>query len=631
VAAAVAAAAAAAVVLGAVPAAVSAAGTLDVPGDFATIQAAIDAAAPGDTVLVSPGTYPERIDFEGKAVTVASSGGPDVTVIDGGGQGRVVTFANGERRDSVLRGFTIRDGRMTAADGPGAGIEALSASPTIEGNVITGNSACAEGGGIAALFGSPLIQGNTITGNASSDQGCTGAFGGGIALRGRGEGSAQVVGNIISGNRSFWAGAIALFGAGTPTVANNVITGNTAASDGGAIWNVNQSDSLIQQNLFLGNRSSGNGGAIAANTPSGQLGPVLVANTFSGNAAVDGTGLWTTGFPGNVRVLDNLVVGGDGEGAVYCDRTISSSAPRFDHNDAFTPNGGTGFEPNCGVPAGTSGNISVDPLFVSPTDLHLGAGSPAIDAGAGAPPDLPGTDLDGSPRVVGPAVDLGVYELQTPAPPPPTATFDPASVDFGTIPGGRQVVDAAVTLTNTGGSPLAVTAAATDGGVFSVEADACSGITLSPADSCIVRVGFLPISPGVSHGTLSVTDGLGTQSVPLTGTVITGSASGSPVTIDFGSVRVYKRGQAATATITNTGNADLNIGNLSLTGSNPGDFVILKGRGTTCSYARLPVGATCTVQLAFKPTATGARSALLLVASDDPVSPVGVFLTGTGT
>ena len=409
-----------------------------------------------------------------------------------------------------------------------------------------------------------------------------------------------------------------------------MITGNTAASDGGAIWNVNQSDSLIQQNLFLGNHSNGNGGAIADNTPSGQLGPVLVANTFSANAAVNGTGIWTTGFTGSVRVLDNLVVGGDGQGAVYCDRTISASAPIFDHNDAFTPNGGTGFEPNCGVPGGTNGNTSVEPLFVSPTDLHLGAGSPAVDAGAGAPPDLPATDLDGNPRVVGAAVDLGVYESQTPAPPPPAATFDPANVDFGTLPGSRHVVEAAVTLSNTGGSPLAVTAAATNGGVFSVEADACSGITLGPADSCIVQVGFLPVGAGVAHGTLNVTDGLGTQSVPLTGTVISGGASGTPVIIDFGSVRVGERSQAATATVTNTGNADLNVGNLSLTGSNSGDFVILKGRRTTCAYARLPVGATCTVQLAFRPTATGARSALLLVASDDPVSPVGVFLTGTG-
>src|SRR6185436_11490138 len=86
------------------------AGTLEVPAQYPTIQAAIVAAQPGDTVLVAPGRYVETIDFLGKAITVESSGGAAATTIDGGGAGSVVSFVSAEMATSVLRGFTITGG-----------------------------------------------------------------------------------------------------------------------------------------------------------------------------------------------------------------------------------------------------------------------------------------------------------------------------------------------------------------------------------------------------------------------------------------------------------------------------------------------------------------------------------------
>ena len=78
-------------------------GTLNVPDSFSTIQAAIDAAFfPGDVVLVAPGVYQENLTFLGKTITVRSSDGPAVTVIDGSGltlgptQGSVVNFTSGD-------------------------------------------------------------------------------------------------------------------------------------------------------------------------------------------------------------------------------------------------------------------------------------------------------------------------------------------------------------------------------------------------------------------------------------------------------------------------------------------------------------------------------------------------------
>src|SRR5271156_6232691 len=78
--------------------------TIHVPADQPTIQAGINAASNGDTVLVSAGTYYENINFSGKEITVTSASGPSATVIDGskGGYSPTVTFYSGETTQSVL-------------------------------------------------------------------------------------------------------------------------------------------------------------------------------------------------------------------------------------------------------------------------------------------------------------------------------------------------------------------------------------------------------------------------------------------------------------------------------------------------------------------------------------------------
>ena len=83
--------------------------TLNVPGDYETIQAAIDDAVNGDEIEVGPGTYNEAINYLGKAVRLYSSGGPEFTTIDASGlDSSVVSCVSGEDENTILEGLPSR-------------------------------------------------------------------------------------------------------------------------------------------------------------------------------------------------------------------------------------------------------------------------------------------------------------------------------------------------------------------------------------------------------------------------------------------------------------------------------------------------------------------------------------------
>ena len=394
------------------------ASTINVPADQPTIQAAITAAKNGDVVLVAPGTYFENINFAGKAITVKSSGGNKLTIIDGGHANSVVTFNTGEGRKSVLHGFTIQNGSSSL---DGGGISVDNASPTITGNIVTQNQACNGGAGIAVEFSSALVQGNVVSNNMQT--GCTGGTGG-AGINVGGAGSAQIIGNTIQNNT--WGagdgGGITLFAAGTPTLRNNIIRGNVAtgvspAAQGGGIWIVNDSDAVIVQNLIY-NNIAGQGSGIYFGVPSGSHGPVLVNNTIVGtSSSPQGSAVYADGFDDQVQFFNNLMIGAGGTNAVFCDSTYDQTPPTFTNNDAFSANG-SGLQGTCSAQGSSNGNISADPLFVSKTNFRLQAASPAIDVGDNSAPDLPLRDLGGKPRIVegdadGTAIiDMGAYEFQ---------------------------------------------------------------------------------------------------------------------------------------------------------------------------------------------------------------------------
>jgi len=143
-------------------------GTAEHP--FDKIQDGIEAAMESDVVLVKPGTYLENITFNGKNITLTSTNPEDsevvaATVIDGGGNGSVVTFSGLEGPGCSLAGFTITNGLATN----GGGICGNNTAATIINCVITENTAIENGGGIHACGG--MVQECIIDGNTAGNNG----------------------------------------------------------------------------------------------------------------------------------------------------------------------------------------------------------------------------------------------------------------------------------------------------------------------------------------------------------------------------------------------------------------------------------------------------------------------------
>ena len=183
----------------------------DAPADFATIQAAVEAAAPGDMVVVRDGTYSgpgnRDTDLRGKVLEVCSAAGPTHCVIRCGGSQQqphsAFLFQGGEGRDTVVRGFTITGGYS----GDGGAVYCNGASPTLHNNVIAGNTAW-FGAGVFCFDASPLLVNNTITRNTAIESG----------------------------------GGIYSDGASAPAAANCIVWGNTGGQIAGPCGSVTFSD-----------------------------------------------------------------------------------------------------------------------------------------------------------------------------------------------------------------------------------------------------------------------------------------------------------------------------------------------------------------------------------------------------
>jgi len=588
----------------------------NVPGTYSTIQGAINASANGDTVRVAPGTYVENINFNGKAITVVSAVGPESTIIDGNQAGTVVQFASHEGASSVLQGFTIRNGYVSANGG--GGITINDASPTILSNLIVNNRAC-SGSGINILTGSPLIQRNTISGNNTS--GCSGNGGGGIYI----QGTPQVLDNIISDNTATnSAGGIYVADGTSPLIRGNVITGNRSGSGGGIRIDAGAtgSNANIIQNVIASNSAGSGGGIYLRMTFNSGLAAFITNNTVVDNHADSaGSAMYSDGYDEFATIRNNIFVPKTGQTTITCGSLLNSIPPVLAFN-IIVADQAAAFGGICTDVTGSNGNISTAPLFANRVtgDFHLLSGSAGINAGDNSAANLPSLDFDGGPRILplGGTVDLGAFEFAEPT----TLTLSYSTLTFEDQSSGTVSAPMDVTVTNTGAQILAVRNVAIIG-EFS-QSNTCqlaSGI--APGQTCTISIRFQPVTSGARSGQLTVTSsGAGSNVVTLSGNGV-----GSPLTLStsllsFGDQRLGTTAPTMTVTVSNTGNSNLNISNFTTIGA---DFP----SSNDCPSS-LNSGSSCTVSVQFTPSSRGTKSGVVTVTSGATGSPHYVLLSGRG-
>jgi len=314
--------------------------TIHVPADQSTIQAGIVAAVDGDLVLVAPGTYFENIDFIGKAITVRSEARDDVTIVDGGQAGTVVTFISGEMEESIIDGFTIQNGSGTiiSSYSYGGGLYCSSSSPTIANCTITENSSERYGGGIYCDESSPKIMDCTISRNNTFSEGMQDYQGGGIYCF---HSFPTITGCTITENSTFSGGGISS-DYGSPWITNCIISQNIAAVGGGIRFMEGYSNienCEISGNVALQDSGYGMGGGIYL-TANGLDHLVEITNcAISGNSAASGGGIYM--WANNI-VISNCTLSGNSSysgGGVH-DRGCTFAIIK---NCIFINNNATGF------------------------------------------------------------------------------------------------------------------------------------------------------------------------------------------------------------------------------------------------------------------------------------------------
>lgn len=343
----------------------------DSQADFDVIQAGIDAAIDGDTVLVASGEYiiTEPVTFRGKAITVMSETGPDETTIRMGtptdpNRGSAVVFENNETAASVLDGFTITGGtgcwfwlpEESEFDWVGGGICFFNSSATVQNCAIVQNRAEGSGGGVACGYDSSVTMNNCIIAANSA-----GESGGGVCCDAN---SLMTFADcIIRDNSANVAAGVLCWTDSSITMTDCAIMSNTATNCAGGFYvraSAVLTNCLIARNIGL----SWGGGGVMSSYPDAS---VTISNcTIWGNS---GGSHWGGGGVlcrnASLTVTNSIVWGNTSPKGREISVQDPASTLTIAYSDVGGGRSGVNVEGGCTLNWGV-GNIDADPLFAKP-------------------------------------------------------------------------------------------------------------------------------------------------------------------------------------------------------------------------------------------------------------------------
>ena len=259
------------------------ASTRRVPEDHATIQAAIDAAVDGDTVVVAPGTYEldKPLDYHGRAISLESAAGADQTTLRMGKpldplRGAILAFEVAAPAEAALEGFTLTGGKgmlftiqpnrsepVLEARVGGAVYIGPHATVRLSKNVFRENEAEFGGGVYCDVESETLILSCEFTDNATAGNPGIRPHRGGAIYSGA-DSVISIAASVFLRNRSFQGAAVYGAPSSQLEVLSSRFEGNEAEDDGGGIFSVGFQLRVFTTH-FIRNRSAASGGGIRVN------------------------------------------------------------------------------------------------------------------------------------------------------------------------------------------------------------------------------------------------------------------------------------------------------------------------------------------------------------------------------